>query len=390
MELSIRDSDIFIGTILKSLEIEDLVCCSQRSQPCYLARSFIGTADAHSLFYNTVRDDAESSGLIPSETDDMFYEAPETLADSADHPMQSPGSTSEYPSKSYSEIQFKYSSVEPPNFSRITGLLPSDTPSTSTKEIELSETTESFVKAQIVIYDQSSTRYNNIDKQVGVFGLLQFAFNSVWVSLPNMLHTYIYMSFQVIVTLATLSFFCRRPTIVAIMDFINSINIEDGSVATSSDSSSTAVMKNDESRDVDDLNATAVEEHAVKGLLGKGKSRIMFNLTLKMARTQILLMKENETKLACLSQESLLTDINVFPSSFSIKAALGNLKISDESLPSSHLYYWACDMRNPGGRSFVEVTLSPTFPCYILISVTSEFTCQCSLFFYCLRLKWNA
>ncbi|KAL5073537.1 hypothetical protein RYX36_012521 [Vicia faba] len=173
-------------------------------------------------------------------------------------------------------------------FSRITGLLPSDASSTSTKE--LSDTLESFVKAQIVIYDQNSTLFNNTDKQV-------------------------------IVTLATLTFFCRRPTILAIMEFINSINIEDRNFATSSESSS-AIIKNGVSRDLNDLNATTVEEHAVKGLLGKGKSRVMFNLTLKMAQAQILLMMKNETKLACLSRESLLTDIKVFPSSFSIKAAL--------------------------------------------------------------------
>lgn len=47
--------------------------------------------------------------------------------------------------------------------------------------------------------------------------------------------------------------------------------------------------------------------------------------------------------------------LKVFTSSFSIKAALGNLKISDDSLRSSHPYFWVCDMRNPGGRSFVEV-----------------------------------
>ena len=52
----------------------------------------------------------------------------------------------------------------------------------------------------------------------------------------------------------------------------------------------------------------------------------------------------------------------VFPSSFSIKAALGNLRISDDSLPSSHMYFWACDMRNPGGSSFVEV-LSLSLSC---------------------------
>ncbi|XP_020979196.1 uncharacterized protein LOC107640015 [Arachis ipaensis] len=321
VELSIRDNDIFIGTILKSLEIEDLVC--HRSQPCYLARSFIGTADAHSLFHDTMGEDVQSSEVIPSETDDKFYEAPETLTDAADYLLQSPVGTPAYASSSHQETKYNYSSLEPPKFSRITGLLPCDAPA-GTMEVELSETLESFVKAQIVIYDQNSTRYNSVDKQV-------------------------------IVTLATLTFFCRRPTILAIMEFVNSINIEDENLATSSDSLSPTIVKNDVSRDADDLHDTAVEEHAVKGLLGKGKSRIMFNLTLKMAQAQIFLMKENETKLACLSQESLLTDIKVFPSSFSIKAALGNLKISDDSLPNSHLYYWACDMRNPGGRSFVEL-----------------------------------
>ncbi|ESW28603.1 hypothetical protein PHAVU_002G003000 [Phaseolus vulgaris] len=324
VEVSIRDNNIYVGTILKSLEIEDLVCCSQLlSQPCFLARSYIGTADENSLLYSNMRKYVESGVLISTETDDKFYEAPETLADSVDYSTQSPEGTSEYQSSSASDMQFNYSSLKPPKFSRITGLLPSDSPC-SRKELELNDTLESFVKAQIIIYDQNSSQYKNIDKQV-------------------------------IVTLATLTFFCRRPTILAIMEFINSINIEDKNLATSRDSSSTARMKNDVARDVDDRQSTAVEDHAVKGLFGKGKSRVMFNLTLKMAQAQILLMKEDETKLACLFQESLLTDIKVFPSSFSIKAALGNLKISDNSLPSSHLYYWACDMRNPGGRSFVEL-----------------------------------
>ena len=67
MEVSIRDNNIFVGTILKSLEIEDLVCGSQRwSQPCFLARSYIGTADENLLFYNTMTRDVESGGLIPT------------------------------------------------------------------------------------------------------------------------------------------------------------------------------------------------------------------------------------------------------------------------------------------------------------------------------------
>lgn len=170
-------------------------------------------------------------------------------------------------------------------------------------------------------------------------------------------------------TLATLTFFCRRPTILAIMEFMNSINIEDGSHNPSNGSSSTATVKHDSSKDVDDYHSTTVEEPTIKGLLGKGKCRTMFNLTLKMAQAQIHLMNESQTKLASLSQENLLTDIKVFPSSFSIKAALGNLRISDDSLPSNHLYFWACDMRNPDNSSFVEVHTLSLSPPHTYISI---------------------
>lgn len=114
-------------------------------------------------------------------------------------------------------------------------------------------------------------------------------------------------------TLATLSFFCRRKTIVAIMEFVNAINIKDERFESFRDSSSTAIMKQDVSREdvVDDKYSTSFEEPVVKGLLGKGKSRIMFNLTLHMAHAQILLMNEDETKLASLSQDNLLMDIMV-------------------------------------------------------------------------------
>lgn len=114
-------------------------------------------------------------------------------------------------------------------------------------------------------------------------------------------------------SLATLSFFCRRPTILAIMEFVNAINVEDEKCETFRDNSPSAMVKHDSSGDdiVDDQDLTTIEEPAVKGLLGKGKSRIIFNLILKMDRAQILLMHENETKFATLSQDNLLTDIKV-------------------------------------------------------------------------------
>ncbi|GFZ15404.1 pleckstrin homology (PH) domain-containing protein [Actinidia rufa] len=229
---------------------------------------------------------------------------------------------------SQSSLLSDKSYLKPPSFSRISGLLPNDSLQDRVDTVESPDTLDSFVKAQIVIYDQNSVLYHNIDKQVTV-------------------------------TLATLSFFCRRPTILAIMEFVNAINLDDESCESFSDNSSLAIVQHDLSRDevVDNRPSTVVEEPTVKGLLGTGKSRIIFYLKLNMARAQIFLMNDNGSKLATLLQDNLLTDIKVFPSSFSIKAALGNLKISDDSLQSDHIYFWVCDMRNRGGSSFVELAL---------------------------------
>ncbi|XP_028077973.1 LOW QUALITY PROTEIN: uncharacterized protein LOC114279888 [Camellia sinensis] len=323
VELSIRENDMFIGTVLNSLEIEDLVCRKGVSQPCYLARSFIRSTDATSGLYDAENRSYGSGDFDQCEGDDNFFEASENLNDSVDSPMRN---ISAYLS---SQGSLEKSLLKPPSFTRVAGLLPDDSLQTASDDTELADTLDSFVKAQIIIYDQNSRLYHNIDK---------------WVT----------------VTLATLSFFCRRPTILAIMEFVNAINIQDESCESCSDNSSAVIVQHDISSEemVDNCQSTAVEEPMVKGLLGKGKSRIVFYLTLKMARAEILLMNENGSKLATLSQDNLLTDIKVFPSSFSIKAALGNLRISDDSLHSDHIYFWVCDMRNPGGSSFVELVFS--------------------------------
>ncbi|KAI7739602.1 hypothetical protein M8C21_022627 [Ambrosia artemisiifolia] len=309
VELSIRANDMFIGTVLKTLEVEDLVSCKGVNQPCYLARSFIRQADAP--VFRTIENQ--------SEADDQFYEAPDSLND----PVDSPGPEFEYSSSIPSERAI----LKTPSFSRIAGLLPDDARHDGENNLEVTDTLDSFVKAQIVFIDSNSVTYDNIDKRVTV-------------------------------TLATLSFYCRRPIIVAIMDFVGAINAEDDTCESFSDHSPTAIV-NGSSREIEIVDQSyVVDESKVRGLLGKGRSRIVFLLTLNMARARILLMKEDGTKLATMSQDNFLTDIKVFPSSFSIKASLGNLKISDDSLHSSHMYFWACDMRNPGGSSFVELVFS--------------------------------
>lgn len=116
-----------------------------------------------------------------------------------------------------------------------------------------------------------------------------------------------------IVTLATLSFFCRRPTILAIMEFVNAINTQEDCLESFNDSPLNIIEQNDVSKktEVDNQAADVVEEPVAKSLLGKGKSRVIFYLMLNMARAQIFLMKENGSQLATLSQDNFLTDIKV-------------------------------------------------------------------------------
>jgi vacuolar protein sorting-associated protein 13A/C len=59
-------------------------------------------------------------------------------------------------------------SLQPPAFSRIPGLLPDSEIKTVGFTSEGSGTSDSFVKAQIVIYDQQSLQYNNLDTRVNI------------------------------------------------------------------------------------------------------------------------------------------------------------------------------------------------------------------------------
>lgn len=176
VELSLRANDLFIGTLLKSLEIEDLVSKSDISESRYLARSFIRNIDASSSF-----DDAKNQGLdtdekMASEGDDKFYEAPENLLDPTDSsPLSSINMTENENPEVISQFQKMF--LKPPSFSRIAGLLPYVTPWSPQENIDPTDTLDSFVKAQIVIYDQNSPLYHNIDKQVSSLESLSFTYS---------------------------------------------------------------------------------------------------------------------------------------------------------------------------------------------------------------------
>lgn len=118
--------------------------------------------------------------------------------------------------------------------------------------------------------------------------------------------------FQVAVTLSTLSFYLRRPTLLAIMDLVNAINSPADSSDNLSDMSSTSSVPPSAQKElVNDGLPSAPMEEPLESFLGKGKSRVIFYLLLNMARAEIFLMKENDSKLATLAQDNFLTDIKV-------------------------------------------------------------------------------
>ncbi|URE38071.1 vacuolar protein [Musa troglodytarum] len=319
VELSMREKNIFIGTVLKSLEIEDQFCHEGGKTPRYIARSFINSEEATALHnlssFTDIGADKIKNNSFKKSDSEKFFEALDDLDDLVDNFS---GQDS-FPSPKLS--------LKPPSFCRIPGLTPDAELQTWSLNLNRNDMLDSFVKAQIVIYDQSSSHYNNLDNKV-------------------------------MVTLATLSFFFHRPTILATLEFFNAINISEENDNADEIIQKTPLDRSSQSVLANEANTTIFEESKVKGLLGSGKTRIIFHLTLDMAMAQIFLMNEDGTSFATLSQNNLLTDIEVFPSSFSIKAALGNLKISDDSVPSNHPYFWVCDMRDPGGSSFVELNFS--------------------------------
>lgn len=106
--------------------------------------------------------------------------------------------------------------------------------------------------------------------------------------------------------MSKLEFFCNRPTLVALIDFgldLSSVN--------------SGLSNNSDSKILDDdslLDKVKVEDNGcafVKGLLGYGKGRVVFNLNMNVDSVSVFLNKEDGTQLAMFVQESFLLDIKV-------------------------------------------------------------------------------
>lgn len=107
------------------------------------------------------------------------------------------------------------------------------------------------------------------------------------------------------ISMSALEFFCNRPTLVALIDFGFDLSLVSSEISS----------KNDvEAQELASKDTEKKEENGrvlVKGLLGYGKTRVVFNLRMDVDSVCIYLNKEDGSQLAMFVQESFLLDLKV-------------------------------------------------------------------------------
>lgn len=104
--------------------------------------------------------------------------------------------------------------------------------------------------------------------------------------------------------MATLDFFRNRLTVVALIEFGLQISDSPGNTRPSS-----AMVVEDS--DTKGSTEAVAPRDVVKGLLGRGKSRVVFKLKLAMESARISLSKEDGTQLGMLVQDEFRFELKV-------------------------------------------------------------------------------
>ncbi|KAG0473500.1 hypothetical protein HPP92_015357 [Vanilla planifolia] len=159
VELSIREDVIYIGTLLKSLEIVDQYQFSTMALPRYLARSFIQNSNeamSHQLSTGSYGQPNQS------DSEDKFFEASDELDDVIEFPTKQ----NDRSFSAWASSPSLRSSMKPPSFSRISGLLPSSEITNAMTNTQNNDTIDSFVKAQLLIYSNGSPCYHHFDNRL--------------------------------------------------------------------------------------------------------------------------------------------------------------------------------------------------------------------------------
>lgn len=106
------------------------------------------------------------------------------------------------------------------------------------------------------------------------------------------------------IRMATLDFFCNRPTVVALIEFGSQLSDSPGGLSSSS-------AKTFEEGDSNGNPEASAPRDVVKGLLGRGKSRVVFGLKLEMESARISVNKEDGSQLGMLAQDKFHFELKV-------------------------------------------------------------------------------
>ncbi|KAM3227150.1 hypothetical protein ACQJBY_059203 [Aegilops geniculata] len=149
---------------------------------------------------------------------------------------------------------------------------------------------------------------------------------------------------QMSIRMSALEFYCNRPTLVALIEFGVDTHWVPKSDPDMAGATHSAIPTGKEH----------TGRTVVKGLLGYGKRRTIFNIKMDVDRVSMFLNKEDGSQLAMFVQEKFLFDLKVHPGSFSIDGMLGNMRFCDMSLGPDHRWGWLCDIRKPGVESLIK------------------------------------
>lgn len=110
-----------------------------------------------------------------------------------------------------------------------------------------------------------------------------------------------------------MEFYCNRPTVVALIDFGLDVSVVNyGTDTESNAATTTSTSKTIMTLSSENTKSSEKEEITlIKGLLGHGKGRVVFDLRMDVDQVSVFLNKEDSSQLAMFVQERFLFDLKV-------------------------------------------------------------------------------
>lgn len=115
--------------------------------------------------------------------------------------------------------------------------------------------------------------------------------------------------------MTAMEFYCNRPTVVALIDFgldVSMVNYGTGTESNTATTMTTTTTKTIMTSPSENPKSLEKEEITlIKGLLGHGKGRVVFDLKMDMDQVSVFLNNEDSSQLAMFVQERFLFDLKV-------------------------------------------------------------------------------